>query len=85
MDHTTSQITLACDMMTNAGINFEDIQQELMMLANQPNPSEPSQLISIANRIQTTKRQIDDSVQKVKEYARYIDFKTDEIQNRSSW
>lgn len=85
VDHTASQITLACDMITNAGINFEGIQQELMMLANQPSPPEPAQLISIANRIQTTKRQIDDSVQKVKEFARNIDSKTDEIQNRGGW
>lgn len=85
VDHTASQITLACDMITNAGINYEGIQQELLMLANQPNPPEPSQLIGLANRIQTTKHQVDNSVQKIKEFARNIDSKTDEIQNRSSW
>ncbi|WP_155592119.1 hypothetical protein [Lysinibacillus cavernae] len=85
VDHTASQIVLACDMITNATFSFDAIQQELMMLSNQPVPPEPSQLMSLANRLQLTKRQIDDSVHKVKEFAKHIDSKTDEIQKRSSW
>lgn len=83
VDHIASKIELSCDMISNAGIGLDSLHQELMMIANQPYPPQPSQLTSLATRILTSRKQMDDGVLKIKELARTIDSETNEIQKRA--
>lgn len=85
VDHIADKIEFACDMINNASMSLDSLYMELMQISNQPNPPEPSTLMGIATRIQTSRRQIDDGLMKVKEMARNIDSETDDIQRRGGW
>jgi len=88
VDHIADKIGFATDMVNNASMSLDSLQQELMAIANSPYPPNQSQITQIATRIATSKRQIDDGLNKIKEMARTIDQQTDNIQTphqRGGW
>lgn len=87
IDMIMDKVSFISEMVQTGLLGFDSIEQELRLLASQPNPPQPAQLLSIASRIDTTQQQTFASLQKLRELAREVDRATDRLQggNGNDW
>lgn len=87
IDMITDKINFISEMIQTGLLGFDAIEQELRMLANQPNPPQPAQLISLATRIDATQQQTFSGLQKLRVLSMEIDKATDKLQggNGNDW
>ena len=80
IDMIMDKVNFISEMIQTGLLGFDAIEQELRLLAGQPNPPQPAQLISIATRIDATQRQTFASLQTLRELTREVDRATDKLQ-----
>lgn len=88
---TANQIDMIADkqnfianMIQNGLLGFDAIEEELRSMAVQSVPPQPSQLLSLATRIDSTQRQVFNGLQELRNLAIHIDKATDKLQNNSA-
>lgn len=87
IDVISDKVNFIAEMMQTGLLGFDSIEEELRIIASQPNPPQPAQLMSLASRIDMTQRQVFEGLQKLRYLTVEIDKATDKLQGRgaSDW
>lgn len=81
IDMIADKISFVSDVIQQALLSFDTIEDELQNCVRCNTPPPPQQLLSLANRIDSNQKQIFMGLQKLKELSVEIDRTTDKLQN----
>lgn len=84
IDAQAEKVAFVVEMLQNALLGFDGIEKELVALSNAPVPPNPSQLVVLAQRVDTNQQQVMQGLNKIRELMTSIDRETDNIQ-KSGW
>lgn len=84
IDAQADKVDFVVEMLQNALLGFDAIEKELVALSNAPVPPTPSQLVVLAQRVDSNQQQVMQGLGKIRDLMSRIDRETDNIQ-KSGW
>ncbi|MBW7477635.1 hypothetical protein K0T92_23215 [Paenibacillus oenotherae] len=86
IDHIADKAKFGIEMLGTGLIGIDAIEKELIELSNAPQPPSQAQMRSIAHRLDSHQKQLQQALDRIKDMMNDIDRETDSIQRpRSSW
>ncbi|ANF95661.1 hypothetical protein [Paenibacillus bovis] len=87
IDHIADKAKFGIEILGSGLVGIDAIEKELIELSHAPNPPSQEQIRSIAHRLDSHQKQIQQALDRIRDMMTDIDKATDAIQNspRTSW
>ncbi|MFE4029229.1 hypothetical protein ACFX4N_24030 [Priestia sp. YIM B13551] len=86
IEHTADKAAFAVDILNSAVTGFDAIEKELIEMSNSPHPPQPHHVRTIAHRIDTHQKQVQDGLEHIKRFMHEIERTSDHLgKPRTTW